>query len=364
MNTTDGHADPWALRAASLPLAFAQVREDPRLDLALAAKLPAGGTVAMIASGGDTAACLARLPLRLHLVDTNPAQIAISQLKWRLATHSTPDRAAALLGHSAMAPAQRRVELEQLLAPMGLGEAVFGPPELVAALGVDHCGRYEAAFAELRACLSPCRAEIDAMLASPLPLPEWENSPTAEALDAAFAEVMSLANLVCLFGKGATQNPRRPFAGHFAARTRAVIGRFPPAANPFLWQILAGRFPGDHRYDWLQPRTAPAAPPRAEAIWHVGEMAAFLDALPDRSVDLVHLSNILDWLSESAAGTMLREAARVLKPTGALILRQLNSTLDIPGADTGLAWDLAAGRAMEAADRSYFYPEILIGRPA
>jgi len=364
MNTVAGHADEWAVRAAALPLAFAQVREDPRLDLELARKLPPGGTVVMIASGGDTAACLARLPLRLHLVDVNPAQIALSRLKWRLAADGDPARAAALLGHLAMAPELRRVALQPWFEGLGLDEAVFGPPERVAASGPDHCGRYELAFAELRDCLSPWRAEIQAMLVSPLALPQWQDSPAAAALDAAFAGVMSLANLVCLFGQEATQNPRRPFAEHFAARTRGVIARLPPASNPFLWQILAGRFPENHRYDWLQPRTAPRVPPPAEAIWHVGGMDSFLDSLPDRSVDLLHFSNILDWLPEDAAGELLRAAARVLKPAGTLILRQLNSTLDLPGTDSGLAWDPAAGRAMEAADRSYFYPEILIGRPA
>ena len=52
--------DAWALEAAKLPLAFAQVREDPRLDVELAETLPAGAVVVMIASGGETLVQLAR----------------------------------------------------------------------------------------------------------------------------------------------------------------------------------------------------------------------------------------------------------------------------------------------------------------
>ena len=85
-------ADPWAGEAAKLPLAFSQVREDPRLDTSLARLLPEQATVVMIASGGDTLVELARLPLqRIHAVDLNPAQLAALELRvaaYRTLTHA------------------------------------------------------------------------------------------------------------------------------------------------------------------------------------------------------------------------------------------------------------------------------------
>lgn len=339
--------DDWAVAASSLPLAFAQVREDPRLDLELARRMPEGATVVMIASGGDTVVCLGRLPLRIHAVDMNPVQLGLSRLKWRLAGEPAAE---SLLGHLPMAPAERMAALERL----GFSDA-FGPPEIVAEQGPDHAGRYEVAFAEIRRRLERSRGDLDDLLSSPSPLAVSPGLGTA--LDEAFREVMALPNLVCLFGQEATQNPRQPFAEHFIQRTREVIGRFPPATNPFLWQILAGRFPPGHRYDWL----GSAAPTRAEAVWHHGKMADALDAMPAESADLVHLSNILDWLSPEQAGATLDSARRVLRPGGRVILRQLNSTLDIPRLDSGIRWDAELGRAMEARDRSYFYPMIHVG---
>jgi S-adenosylmethionine-diacylglycerol 3-amino-3-carboxypropyl transferase len=60
----------------------------------------------------------------------------------------------------------------------------------------------------------------------------------------------------------------------------------------------------------------------------------------------------------------LRSARRVLKPGGQVILRQLNSTLEIGELDAGIAWDTKLGQAMEARDRSYFYPRIHVGSRA
>lgn len=341
----------WATRASSLPLAFAQVREDPRLDLELARGLPGGATVVMIASGGDTAALLGRLPLRLLAVDMNPAQIELSRLKWRLAGTSAAEESMALLGHLPMAPERRVAELARL----GYPADGFGPPGFVAERGPDHAGRYEVAFAEIRRRMEPWRRELDELLSSAaVVLP---GRLLGDALAAAFREVMSLPNLVSLFGPEATRNPRQPFADHFIERTREVMGRFPPAANPFLWQILAGRFPPGCGYDWLES----TAPMRAEVSWHHGKMADVLDAMPAESAELVHLSNILDWLSPEQAGSTLASVRRVLRPGARVVLRQLNSTLDIPGLESGIRWDPELGRALESRDRSYFYPMIHVG---
>ncbi len=350
-------ADPWAVEAAAWPLAFAQVREDPRLDMELARRLPEGGRIVMIASGGDTAACLGRLPLEIHLVDMNPAQLALSRLKWRLASGVPSERAAALLGHSGMDTGERAGGLAELLETLGLEENVFGAMGGVAELGPDHCGRYEITFAELRARLLPWREAIEGMLACPVPVADFDDWPLAGALDAAFAEVMSLPNLVQLFGQEATRNPLRPFAEHFAARTREVITRQSPQANPFLRQILAGDFHPGFRYDWLQEsHDLPA-----QAHWHQGKMRDLLESMPAETAALVHLSNILDWLSPEDGQATLLAARRVLKPGGRVIVRQLNSSLDIPVLDSGLLWDAALGRAMERRDRSYFYPQIHVG---
>ncbi|HSI86395.1 MAG: DUF3419 family protein [Candidatus Methylacidiphilales bacterium] len=372
----------WAVKAAQLPLAFAQVREDPRLDLQIAKALPAGSTVVMIASGGETGVCLGRCPhlRQVHLVDMNPAQLALSKLKWHLAKHCCADQAAALLGHSFMDPDQRRTELQAALTCLALPANIFGPEDVVAELGPDNAGRYEATFACLREYLAPHARALRGILHSEHPVVLGGESEDAgsldglgQALDEAFASTMSLENLVCLFGQEATQNPARAFHDHFAMRTRLEFARRPPAHNPFLWQMLAGSFPAGHEYDWLQqghasrqwrnePNNSDSSNSAME--WTQGRMGEILDRLPAGSVDFVHLSNILDWLSPASAQQVLQATSRVLRPGGFVIIRQLNSSLDIPGLASDIMWDKAHGAAMEAADRSFFYPFIHLGRRA
>src|SRR5262245_7051936 len=95
---------PWVEEAATLPIAFAQVREDPRIDRHVVEQLGTAARICMIASGGCTAAVLATLPnvAAIHLVDPNPAQLALTRLKLRLLETSEPDYRLRLLGHGPM----------------------------------------------------------------------------------------------------------------------------------------------------------------------------------------------------------------------------------------------------------------------
>ena len=140
----------WVPETARRPIAFAQVREDALLDRWVIEQLDDGVEVLMVASGGCTAAALAAAPRisRLHLVDPNPAQIALARLKLRLlATTGTSERLS-ILGHAAMPVAERQRRLARELQALDLPADALGPPELLAEAGPDHAGRYEVLFAK------------------------------------------------------------------------------------------------------------------------------------------------------------------------------------------------------------------------
>ncbi len=341
----------WATNAAALPIAFAQVREDPRLDVECCLALPANATVAMIASGGDTAVCLSRLPLRrLLLVDTNPAQLALARCKAHLARNATREHALEWLGHR---PAPRLESIQRVLEKLRLPEDTLGPLKQIAQLGPDYSGRYEMLFAALRIHFREHGIATHDWL-------EGKMRPSNTALDTGFAEVMNLETLVALFGPQATQNPRVPFAQHFAERTRLAFTKASPHENPFLWQIFAGCFPPGVPCDWLAEKAW--TPPMVEPEYIQAQMQDALDGLPPESVDFIHLSNILDWLSPDEATAVLHSAHRVLKADGRTLLRQLNSSLDIPKLASDFRWAPTAARSMELRDRSFFYPELHLGQ--
>ena len=353
----------WVPPAAALPLAFAQVREDPGAELWALSTLRPDASALIVASGGCTAAALAGLShvKRLQLVDPNPAQLALTRLKLRLLREPPAERFA-VLGHAPLSGEDRRKKLNALLDALGLEAGALGPPALIAERGPDLCGRYEFLFEALRRRLDGEREDISELLRLNDPLEQARRvspaAPLGLALDAAFDEVMALPNLVALFGENATRNPLRSFGRHFAERTRAVLGALPAADNPYLWQMLAGRFPDEAAAPWLD---APARADLPELEFTAGGMSAALEGRV-AAFDLIGLSNILDWLDEDQARALLEKAYRALRPGSWVLVRQLNSSLDIPGLGAGFEWLAEPAAALHAADRSFFYRALHLGR--
>jgi S-adenosylmethionine-diacylglycerol 3-amino-3-carboxypropyl transferase len=363
----------WVERAAALPLAFAQVREDPGVDRWVvehaAARAASAGQrsdrgvrVAMIASGGCTAALLATLPQveGLHLVDPNPAQLALARLKLALLSRPPAERLA-LLGHAELPAAERLARLAAELDTLGLPADALGPPDLVARCGPDHAGRYEQLFAALRDELADTRPAIEELLGLDDPAEQTRRAAPGSALgrrlDAVFDELLALPNLVALFGADATRNPREPFARHFAARLRHVLATLPARDNPYLWQLLRGGFPPGAPAPWLASPTPPRLP---RITWSAEPLVEALGSTAER-FDVVHLSNILDWLTPERAALTLERAAAAMASGSFLIVRQLNSTLDVPGLGPQFEW-LPEAAALHAADRSFFYRALHLGR--
>lgn len=354
----------WVRDAASLPVAFAQVREDPILDARVVEQLKPNARILMIASGGCTLAYLAARgrAAQIDVVDPNPAQLALARLKLYLLRHCDPADRLALLGHAPLAAAQREERLRAILSTIGVPAESIGPPCLWAADGPDHTGRYEHVFAALRKHLHAHSAPIEQLL-SLRDLQEQARrvapgTALSRALDDAFAVAMALPILIRLFGEGATRNRVESFTSHFVRRLRHVLGTLPAADNPYVWQVLAGRYPPGTPAPWLAEPAPTKAP---EITWIPSFMAEALQRVHG-AYDFVHLSNILDWLSPDEARTTLELAHAALCSNGWVLIRQLNSTLDIPRSGPGFNWQTTEAQALHACDRSYFYRALHLGR--
>jgi S-adenosylmethionine-diacylglycerol 3-amino-3-carboxypropyl transferase len=360
-------SERWLEEAAGLPIAFAQVREDARLDTELLDELDCEAPrVLLVASGGCTAAALATARVgKLHLVDINPAQIALSRLKLALLRSTEPRERRALLGHDAMPPEQRKARLLEELRRLDLVPSILGPIDRVAELGPAQAGRYERLFARLREVIQEEGGDVAPLMQLRDPVEQAQavapETPLGRALDVAFDRVMALPNLVRLFGARATANRVQPFARHFAERTRHVLATLPAADNPYLAQVLLGRYPPGVSSPWL------SAPRRARlpvCAWTVCDMVEAMKELPRASFDFVHLSNFLDWLTPPEATQALDLADRVLAPGGMVFVRQLNSAVAIPAAGRRFTWDPVEAAALHERDRSFFYRALHIGRKA
>lgn len=353
----------WVEQAEKLPLAFAQVREDPLIDEWVVNRLGEGANILLVASGGCTAARLAgnRRVRSLHLVDLNSAQLALSLLKLHLLKHAGCEERLKLLGHSEMDPVDRAKRTGTMLAELRLPADALGSPSVIAESGVDNCGRYERVFSALREELSDCNADLQSVLC----LEDIEaqrrrtdtDSLLGQELRRALDAVMALPILVRLFGEKATNNRLQAFAAHFFKRIQHAFSTLPARSNPYLWQMLQGTYSPDRIAPWFGVPPLHRLP---EITWSHTFMDEALAAV-DRRFDFIQLSNILDWLAPEEARSTLDLAAQALNTGGWILIRQLNSTLEIPQLGPQFRWLTTEADSLHQRDRSFFYRKLHLG---
>src|SRR5438034_3296535 len=196
----------WVLDAGRLPVAFAQVREDPLIDAWVVQKLGPEARIIMIASGGCTLSYLVATcrVARIDVVDPNPAQIALARLKLHLLRNLDRPSRLAILGHAPMSAEEREEWLGMALRILCMTAEAIGPPGVWSREGPDHAGRYERVFAQLRKELEGQAPEIEQLLSLRDPPEQARRVAPATSLgntlDQAFDRVMDLPILIGLFG--------------------------------------------------------------------------------------------------------------------------------------------------------------------
>jgi len=348
----------WVQQARKMPIYFSQVREDAFIDLQVSRFIGKNIKVMMVPSGGCNAAALAASGFvsSLHMVDISASQLALTKLKLKLLGEANTQQRLSVLGYTT---ARVVPCLLSLMEEIGLNERVFGDLQTVNALGLDFCGRYEQVFAQFRKELSSDREVLDRLLALKNPVKQnnclTEDIALRRRLRLAFEKVMTLQNLRTLFGDAATKNRRISFAEHFFERTQNVICMQPAGINPYLNSILIG--PSRRVSPWIN-MPPPDKMPSLSFI--EGDMFSVLSDSRSK-YDFIHLSNICDWLDEEEARQLLSECYSRLNYGGIVLIRQLNSTLDIPGLSTQFDWQKELASDLLNTDRSFFYQSIHVG---
>ena len=355
-------ANTWALNAAELPLAFGQTREDPLIDMNLIAMMPRQPSVLMVASGGCNSAALAGSNeiADLHLVDINPAQLALARFKLWLLQNCTVLERLQILGHRHVEPTARQTVIEKFLQENGLASDVFGPLDMVYNLGPDYCGRFERLFAELAGELSDFHFDQNFLRTSDLRVQyrSVENFVYfPPRLRSSLERVMTQANLVALFGEAATSNRVMNFARHFELAIFKALKTIPNRSNPYLSQVLCGRFTSPTVFPWIG---MPASEKPVDTQFTCGTMLEVMEKNPG-AYDYISLSNILDWLTPEEAADTLAASFRALRQGGKVAIRQLNSKLDIRSCNRDLTWHNETAAHAHQTDRSFFYRDVVIG---
>lgn len=313
---------------------FAVVREDPAVESELVRRAGAA-RVLLVASGGCTALALrARHPeLRLVLADPNPHQLQLVRAKFEA--------------------------LETLQGPELLRAFNVETPD---PLGLCQRGRFEALFRALRDFLDAFvvrREELEAFFrggAHDTDAPaRWFADPLwCVAFDLHFSDRL----LHALFTRAATQHTEPgSYPAYFRRAFEGLLLAPDAGRNRFLHHALLGTYldlPG-------------ALPPYLETRPRVADIElreGTVDAAPDLAdFDLVGLSNVLDWMDQSACAGLAQRLTRGLRSGAWIVFRHLGF-----GAQH---WEHFAehfeappglGDELLAMERSGFYTRVVAAR--
>jgi S-adenosylmethionine-diacylglycerol 3-amino-3-carboxypropyl transferase len=315
-------------------LYFSQVREDPLVDERIvrlvAARAGRPIRVLMIASGGCTALGLLALDEVDHIVavDANPAQLQWVTLRRRAMAHLSLPR-----------------QLELIGATTGTG--------------LLHAGRVEGLFRDLAAALRAAGLDPLGDPAAATASPHWRP---------VFERIFERGHLADLFGPAAVDySMDRSFGAHFADVVARALQRWPAGTNYFLHQMLEQRYldVADGRPPCLTGPIQAAA--RARGLHRLElrhqRFADAVDALPaEAPFDLVQMSNISDWMPVAELRAMLAHLAARIAPGGAVLGRRLNGDHHLQALFAeALEVDPALCAGLLAADRSFFYREVVVG---
>lgn len=349
--------------AATSPVLFGQVREDARVEVELLRtrlQRSPGEAAFCIGSGGCTSlALLACAPQKLCVVDVNPAQIFLIELKRAAFAH---------LSRREMLDAMQRDArpyLPILRSYLSDGARDFWDArQKTLAHGCNGCGVADRGLRLVARLLPMVQGRRTRTMFGFRDLAQqrryyemqWDNA----LWRAAFALALSRPVLRLAFGRLANHAPRG-FPALMKARVDACFTDFPIRENPYLWQTFRARYSPDAR--GLPPflradahNAIVANLPRMEL--HAIDALRWLEATPGK-FGFFALSNILE-VSTREFGSRLLEAVAHASLPGAIVCLRAIFPAQLP--PSVLVADETLSAPARQLDRSPFCREIRVLR--
>ena len=356
-------------------LYFAQVREDPLLEIEALA--PTGEQrLVVVGSGGCTAlSLLAAGAGRVVAVDLNPTQNSLTELKAVALDELGPAGATAFLGGAPRPGARRGGDYEHLKGRLSATARQWwdGHPRSIER-GVLDAGVTErfigAVTSAIRLFIHPpgrvrqllhCRTLEDQRRF-------YEREWDTRRWRLMFHVLLNRAVFRKAYQPAFFEHVDNPsFARHFYAVAAHTLTEVPIATNYFVHHMLTGAYPqgvpgGVPPY--LDPEPVGTVTPVLDRLTLVdGGYTSYLRSLPDRSVHGFAISNILEWFSAPQIDELLAEVVRAAVPGARLVFRNFVGWTEVPERwRATVVEDRARGEALIARDRSAVQRRIAVCR--
>jgi S-adenosylmethionine-diacylglycerol 3-amino-3-carboxypropyl transferase len=351
--------------AISDRLFFAQVREDPVLEIEALGAGP-DDNVVVVSSGGCTAlSLLAAGAGHVVAVDLNATQNHLVELKLAAVTKLSAEDAVAFLGGWPMTSGRRRSWYRQLRGSLtppartywdahrrSVGRGVLGAGVSERFIGV--------VMAALRLAIHP-PSRVHRLLACAT-LDEqrrfYDSVWDTRRWRLLFRVLLNRAVFRHTYDDAFFRHVDNPsFARHFRSLAERTLTEVPIATNYFVHQMLTGSYPRGVEGGlppYLDPTMAAGltdAPGRLRLV--DGAFVEHLRRCPDASVDGFALSNICEWLDPEQIDDLFSEVVRTAAPGARLVFRNFVGWTEVP-----LRWqstvveDRERGEVLSRRDRS------------
>lgn len=352
-------------------LLYAQVHEDPRLEITALAPV-FGGRIAVVTSGGCTALSLRAAGAREVIgIDSNRSQNHVTELKAAVCAQGDAPLATAFLGGYHSTPRQRRAQYQQWRDALTHAARAYwdARPELIerGAITAGVSERFMSGIARAMRVLVHPASRIERLLACrtleeqrAFYHTEW-NSRRWRLL---FRLLLTRGALERTYEAGMYTSVRTASIGElFHAQFGRTITELPVADNYFLHQALTGGYRAE----------SPAAlPPYLTMRRTPGELSLvdaplteWLRTQPARSLHGFAISNICEWLDEDGIDALFAEMARTATDGAIVCFRNFVGWTEVPARwRDAIVEDRARGDALFAQDRSLVNRRFAICRVA
>jgi S-adenosylmethionine-diacylglycerol 3-amino-3-carboxypropyl transferase len=355
-------------------LIFAQVREDPRVELWALHPGP-GERAVVVSSGGCTAlSLLAAGAGEIHAVDVSRTQNHLVELKAAAVARLDRNLAIRFLGGAPLTARERLAlygALRAMLTPDA--RAYWDGRRDAIADGVLEAGVSErfirlVCWTVRHLVQSPDRI---ARLLACKSLDEQRTLFTSEWDGRRWRWLFAV--LLNRYAMSRAYDPRffahvgrTNFAEHFLQLANRAITEVPVADNYFLHQMLSGRYP-TARTEGVPPYLAePAFASRTRATGLLrlvdGGITEYLRTLPAGSIHAFALSNVCEWMSPEQIPVLFGEVERTAAPGARVVFRNFVGWTDLPKSCVRLEEDHALGTQLMLRERSVVQSRVVVCR--
>ncbi len=358
-------------------LYFAQVREDPRAEIAALDPGPDDSLV-VVGSGGCTALSLVAAGAgQVTAVDVNRTQNHIIELKLAAVAALSRDETLAFLG-ATDAPTRNRLETFLTLRPLLTTAArtywdAHLPLVDAGILGAGVTERFIRMLVRALSLLVHPRSRLERMLACESLEAQralFEREWNTRRWRLFFQLLLNRRVFRRTYDAAFFAHLERPsFAEHFRRCAEHALTELPVRDNYFLHHMITGRYPAGVENGvppYLTTEGCAAVAERRDRLTLVdGSMTDSLRILPDASVTGFSLSNICEWLAPHEIDALFAEIVRVATPGAMLCFRNFVGWTEVPSRFRGLVReDRARGEELTKRDRSVVARRIAVCRVA